>query len=63
MEWHELLYIDGVKLEAFTTSGGLGTMCETYLGKVANIDFKTMHYPDHMKCLTSAPMGQIEAFA
>ena len=26
MEWHETLYIDGVKLEAFTTSGGLGTM-------------------------------------
>ena len=48
MEWHETLYIDGVKLEAFTTSGGLGTMCETYLGKVDNIDYKTMRYPGHM---------------
>ena len=45
MEWLETLYIDGVKLEAFTTSGGLGTMCETYLGKVDNLDYKTMRYP------------------
>ena len=48
MEWLETLYIDGVKLEAFTTSGGLGTMCETYLGQVDNIDYKTMRYPGHM---------------
>ena len=49
MEWHETLYVDGVKLEAFTTSGGLGTMCDTYLGKVANLDYKSMRYPGHMK--------------
>lgn len=48
MEWHETLYIDGIKLEAFTTSGGLGTMCDTYLGQVDNIDYKTMRYPGHM---------------
>ena len=51
MEWHELLYIDGVKLEAFTTSGGLGTMCETYHGTVENIDYKTMRYPGHMQLM------------
>ena len=51
MEWHEVLYIDGVQLEAFTTSGGLGTMCDTYLGKVDNIDYKTMRYPGHMKLM------------
>lgn len=51
MEWLETLYIGGVKLEAFTTSGGLGTMCDTYLGKVANIDYKTMRYPGHMKLM------------
>ena len=51
MEWLETLYIDGVKLEAFTTSGGLGTMCDTYLGKVDNIDYKTMRYPGHMKLM------------
>lgn len=48
MEWLETLYIDGVKLEAFTTSGGLGTMCDTYLGVVDNIDYKSMRYPGHM---------------
>jgi saccharopine dehydrogenase-like NADP-dependent oxidoreductase len=47
MEWLEDVYIDGMRLEAFTTSGGLGTMCETYQGKVANIDYKTMRYPGH----------------
>ena len=51
MEWHENIYIDGVKLEAFTTSGGLGTMCDTYHGKVANIDYKTMRYPGHMQLM------------
>lgn len=51
MEWLETIYIDGVKLEAFTTSGGLGTMCDTYLGKVANIDYKSMRYPGHMELM------------
>lgn len=51
MEWREQLYIDGVKLEAFTTSGGLGTMCDTYLGKVDNIDYKSMRYPGHMQLM------------
>jgi saccharopine dehydrogenase-like NADP-dependent oxidoreductase len=51
MEWLEKHYIDGVELEAFTTSGGLGTMCETYLGRVPNIDYKTMRYPGHAKLM------------
>jgi saccharopine dehydrogenase (NAD+, L-lysine-forming) len=48
MEWREMLYIHGTQLEAFTTSGGLGTMCDTYAGRVANIDYKTIRYPGHM---------------
>ena len=48
MEWRETLYIHGTQLEAFTTSGGLGTMCETYEHRVANIDYKTIRYPGHM---------------
>lgn len=47
MEWREKIFIQGLELEAFTTSGGLGTMCETYLGKVDNLDYKTMRYPGH----------------
>ena len=48
MEWLETIYIDGMKLEAFTTSGGLGTMCETYADRIENLDYKTMRYPGHM---------------
>jgi len=51
MEWLEKIMIDGTELEAFTTSGGLGTMCETYLGKVPNIDYKTMRYPGHVELM------------
>lgn len=51
MEWIEKVYIDGVELEAFTTSGGLGTMCKTYLGQVPNIDYKTMRYPGHVQLM------------
>ena len=48
MEWHEPLYVNGERLEAFTTSGGIGTMCDTYHGKIDNIDYKTLRYPGHV---------------
>lgn len=51
MEWLETIYVDGTKLEAFTTSGGLGTMTETYLGVVGNLDYKTMRYPGHVELM------------
>lgn len=51
MEWLETIIIGGMKLEAFTTSGGLGTMCNTYIGKVVNIDYKTIRYPGHMQLM------------
>ena len=51
MEWLETVYVHGIELEAFTTSGGLGTMCETMLGKVDNLDYKTMRYPGHMRLM------------
>jgi saccharopine dehydrogenase-like NADP-dependent oxidoreductase len=47
MEWLEQIVINGIPLEAFTTSGGLGTMCETFLGKVENLDYKSIRYPGH----------------
>ena len=47
LEWLEKLVIDGIQLEAFTTSGGLGTMCETYAGRVENLDYKSIRYPGH----------------
>ena len=51
MEWIETVYVDGVQLEAFTTSGGLGTLCDTYHGTVENLDYKTLRYPGHMKLM------------
>jgi saccharopine dehydrogenase (NAD+, L-lysine-forming) len=51
MEWVEKIYVNGVRLEAFTTSGGLGTMCETYLGRVDNLDYKSMRYPGHVELM------------
>lgn len=47
LEWLEKIVIDGVQLEAFTTSGGLGTMCETYDGLVENLDYKSIRYQGH----------------
>ncbi len=47
LEWLEKLVINGLQLEAFTTSGGLGTMCETYDGLVENLDYKSIRYPGH----------------
>lgn len=51
MEWIEKLFIDGNELEAFTTSGGLGTMCETYEGVIENLDYKTIRYPGHARLM------------
>ena len=43
----EPVIIDGVEYEAFNTSGGAATMCETYAGKVLDLNYKTMRYPGH----------------
>lgn len=39
--------LDGVTYEAFNTSGGLGTLCETLEGKVTTLNYKTIRYPGH----------------
>ena len=47
LEGLETLHIDGEELEAFNTSGGLGSLAETWRGKVQNMTYKTMRYPGH----------------
>ncbi len=47
LEWLEKIVINGMQFEAFTTSGGLGTMCETYHGLVENLDYKSIRYQGH----------------
>lgn len=39
--------LDGVRYEAFNTSGGLGTLAETLQGRVANLNYKSIRYPGH----------------
>ena len=43
----ERFAIDGVEYEAFNTSGGLGTLCETFEGRVNELNYKTVRYPGH----------------
>ena len=47
----EYINIEGQEFEAFSTSGGLGTMCETYEGKVDTLNYKTIRYPGHGKLM------------
>lgn len=47
LEGIEMINIEGQGFEAFSTSGGLGTMCETYDGKVDTLNYKTIRYPGH----------------
>lgn len=39
--------LDGVRYEAFNTSGGLGTLCETLAGQVRELDYRSIRYPGH----------------
>jgi saccharopine dehydrogenase-like NADP-dependent oxidoreductase len=47
LESLEEFSLDGVLYEAFNTSGGLGTLCDTLIGKVENLNYKTIRYPGH----------------
>ncbi|MEY4701252.1 MAG: hypothetical protein RL326_1439 [Pseudomonadota bacterium] len=47
LQGHELLSLDGDEYEAFNTSGGLGTLCQSLLGKVRKLGYKTIRYPGH----------------
>ena len=47
LEELEHFSLDGIEYEAFNTSGGLGTLCDTLEGKVENLNYKTVRYPGH----------------
>ncbi|MEO5732677.1 MAG: saccharopine dehydrogenase NADP-binding domain-containing protein [Rubrivivax sp.] len=47
LEGLEHFSLDGTEYEAFNTSGGLGTLCETWAGKVHTLDYKSVRYPGH----------------
>ncbi|KEI35866.1 dehydrogenase [Francisella sp. W12-1067] len=43
----EEIKIDGLTYEAFNTSGGVGSMIETYKDKVKNMNYKSIRHPGH----------------
>jgi saccharopine dehydrogenase-like NADP-dependent oxidoreductase len=47
LEECESFALDGVAYEAFNTSGGLGTLCETFAGRVRTLNYRTIRYPGH----------------
>lgn len=47
LEELEHFSLDGADYEAFNTSGGLGTLCDTLAGKVHNLNYRTVRYPGH----------------
>lgn len=51
LEGLEQFSLDGIEYEAFNTSGGLGTLCESLLGKVENLSYKTVRYPGHCELM------------
>jgi saccharopine dehydrogenase-like NADP-dependent oxidoreductase len=47
LEGLEHFSLDGVRYEAFNTSGGLGSLCDTLGGKVRELNYKTIRYIGH----------------
>lgn len=47
LEGYETFVLDGDKYEAFNTSGGLGSLCDTLKGQVRSMNYKTIRYPGH----------------
>ena len=51
LEQREEFSLDGVTYEAFNTSGGLGTLCDTLEGRVRNLSYRTIRYPGHAEIM------------
>jgi len=47
LEGYETIELDGLLYEAFNTSGGLGTLADSYRGRVRTMNYKTLRYPGH----------------
>lgn len=51
LEGLETIQLEGRLYEAFNTSGGLGSLAETWSGKVRNLTYKTIRYPGHCEIM------------
>lgn len=43
----EPVTMDGIHLEAANTSGGLGSLAESWIGRAESVTYKTLRYPGH----------------
>lgn len=51
LEELESFSLDGIAYEAFNTSGGLGTLCQAFCGRVETLNYKTVRYPGHCEII------------
>ncbi|MGO8747698.1 MAG: saccharopine dehydrogenase C-terminal domain-containing protein [Thermoguttaceae bacterium] len=51
LEGLETFSLDGICYEAFNTSGGLGTLCETMAGRVRELNYRTIRYLGHRRLM------------
>jgi saccharopine dehydrogenase-like NADP-dependent oxidoreductase len=47
LEGYEKFTLNGSEYEAFNTSGGVGSLCDLFIGKITALDYKTIRYPGH----------------
>jgi saccharopine dehydrogenase-like NADP-dependent oxidoreductase len=47
LEGYETIEVDGLLYESFNTSGGIGTLADTYRDKIRTLNYKTLRYPGH----------------
>lgn len=47
----EDVMLNGAALEAANTSGGIGSLPDSWLGKAENVNYKTLRYPGHWKLM------------
>lgn len=57
LDGREHFSLDGIDYEAFNTSGGLGTICETLAGKARNVNYKSIRYPGHLDIMRTLLIG------
>jgi len=52
LEGLEHFWLNGVQYEAFNTSGGIGTLCESLDGRLRDLNYKTIRYPGHRELMS-----------
>lgn len=51
LEGLESIELEGRRYEAFNTSGGLGSLSQTYNGQIDTLTYKTIRYPGHCELI------------